>query len=493
MKRQIILACLGLLFVLTGTGARDLQAQATRTEGTFFLRPQGGVASYVGDNNKTFLSFDESFPYSAGLELGYQFSHPFSLGAGYLVGNYPGITASGDADVRHTGQVLLRYTFGGETGVAPYLQTGFHATFGKVTPAGTNRAESKTAFGPLAGLGLDLPVGRGVSLYLEGTTRFGFPDDAVDGRDNGGSGGFDLLSTLGAGLTFSLGSGAVAPQVLALTGPERLRAGQDGTYTATVNEERATRPVTYRWDFGDGATAEGLTATHRWAAPGTYTVRFTATNRKGTDTRTLSVRVDEALVPATIVTMTADPMNPEATKPVRFNATIRGTTPITYAWDFGDGGTSANANPTHTYAREGTYTVTLDVRNEAGQDRRTMTVTVKPFVAQVCLEVTEMNSVFFERNASTLSQTARRSLEENADILLECPNLNARVEGFAAAGERNPQRLSEDRARAVEAYYTERGVAASRLSTVGRGTPRGTTSKKDGARQNQRADTIPLR
>ncbi|HAA14118.1 MAG TPA: hypothetical protein DCE41_21460 [Cytophagales bacterium] len=38
----------------------------------------------------------------------------------------------------------------------------------------------------------------------------------------------------------------------------------------------------------------------------------------------------------------------------------------TYAWDFGDEGTSTDQNPVHTYAAAGTYTVTLTVSNEAG-------------------------------------------------------------------------------------------------------------------------------
>lgn len=45
--------------------------------------------------------------------------------------------------------------------------------------------------------------------------------------------------------------------------------------------------------------------------------------------------------------------------------------PISYAWNFGDGGTSTSANPVHTYASAGTYTVTLTVTNSDGTSTET--------------------------------------------------------------------------------------------------------------------------
>ncbi len=47
-----------------------------------------------------------------------------------------------------------------------------------------------------------------------------------------------------------------------------------------------------------------------------------------------------------------------------------------YAWDFGDGNTSTEREPTHTYAAEGTYTVKLTVTNSAGSNESTIDVTV---------------------------------------------------------------------------------------------------------------------
>ncbi len=45
-------------------------------------------------------------------------------------------------------------------------------------------------------------------------------------------------------------------------------------------------------------------------------------------------------------------------------STVSGT--VTYAWDFGDGETSTEKNPVHTYANKGEYTVTLTVTDEQG-------------------------------------------------------------------------------------------------------------------------------
>ena len=49
----------------------------------------------------------------------------------------------------------------------------------------------------------------------------------------------------------------------------------------------------------------------------------------------------------------------------------------TYAWDFGDGGTSTEMNPTHTYTEPGTYEATLTVTDAAGETTDTVTISVR--------------------------------------------------------------------------------------------------------------------
>ncbi|HMK15541.1 MAG TPA: PKD domain-containing protein, partial [Methanomicrobiales archaeon] len=64
----------------------------------------------------------------------------------------------------------------------------------------------------------------------------------------------------------------------------------------------------------------------------------------------------------------ANPVSGAPPLAVAFTDRSGGSTPRTYQWDFGDGGTSVLANPAHTYAAAGVYTVTLTITNSYGSD-----------------------------------------------------------------------------------------------------------------------------
>ncbi len=73
---------------------------------------------------------------------------------------------------------------------------------------------------------------------------------------------------------------------------------------------------------------------------------------------------------------------------VQFTDTSTGS-PTAWAWDFGDGGESAEQNPTYTYSSAGTYTVKLEVHNAAGGQNATHVITVteatqKPVASFTC-------------------------------------------------------------------------------------------------------------
>jgi PKD repeat protein len=61
------------------------------------------------------------------------------------------------------------------------------------------------------------------------------------------------------------------------------------------------------------------------------------------------------------------PLEPTNNSTVTFSAPPSGgSPPYTYAWDFGDGASSAEPSPTHTYAANGTYSVKVTVTDSAG-------------------------------------------------------------------------------------------------------------------------------
>ncbi|UUN30255.1 ThuA domain-containing protein [Streptomyces sp. FIT100] len=78
------------------------------------------------------------------------------------------------------------------------------------------------------------------------------------------------------------------------------------------------------------------------------------------------------------------------TAPLRVALSSAGTTDadgdaLTYSWDFGDGGTSTAANPTHTYRKNGTYTATVTAKDPTG---RTGSASVQVVVGNTAPKVT---------------------------------------------------------------------------------------------------------
>ena len=114
----------------------------------------------------------------------------------------------------------------------------------------------------------------------------------------------------------------------------------------------------WSWVFGDGGTSTDQNPTHTYTGRGTYDVALTVTAPGGsiTETKTGYITVRE---PAPVIDFTADYTNPAIMQTVTFTATNTGGQVSSWLWDFGDGGTSDQQNPTHQYGAEGTYTVSL--------------------------------------------------------------------------------------------------------------------------------------
>jgi PKD repeat protein len=144
------------------------------------------------------------------------------------------------------------------------------------------------------------------------------------------------------------------------------------TFTdASTDADSVEDIVSWSWDFGDDATSTEQSPQHTYAAAGTYTVSLTVTDVAGA---TNSTSED--------VTVTAPAENEAPTAAFTPNClslncsfTNESTDPnpgdvLTYEWDFGDGATSTDEDPTHDYAvtAADTFTVTLTTTDAGGLD-----------------------------------------------------------------------------------------------------------------------------
>src|SRR6267378_950498 len=131
------------------------------------------------------------------------------------------------------------------------------------------------------------------------------------------------------------------------------------------------------WNFGDNTTSTLRNPTHLYGAPGTYTVSLTITTADGSDTMTKTnyITVTSSVPTLPTAAFTGTPTSGPPGMRVQFtDQSTQGSSPISsWSWNFGDGVTSTLRSPSHVYAANGTYTVSLSVTTVVGTDIETKT------------------------------------------------------------------------------------------------------------------------
>jgi len=149
-------------------------------------------------------------------------------------------------------------------------------------------------------------------------------------------------------------------------------SGTSGCAPFTVNYTSASlgSPTNYNWTFPGGtpgtSTAQNPTVVYN--TPGTYSAQLTVSNPAGSNTANLNQLITVGTAPTALFSFGVNLFD------VAFTNNSVGAT--SYAWDFGDGSTSTQANPAHTYAANGDYVVTLETTNACGVTVFTQTVNI---------------------------------------------------------------------------------------------------------------------
>lgn len=157
-----------------------------------------------------------------------------------------------------------------------------------------------------------------------------------------------------------------------------------------------------RWTFGDGTSTSTVNASHVYTSPGTYHVCLRVkkkTNAAGTAPCVREICKDIVVyTQCSIVANYTWQTDPQNSLKINFNNT---TTPAsaatTVSWNFGDGTSSNQWSPSHTYSHGGTYTVCLRVAsgNNCVREICKSVVVVEPIN---CLEISRFETTHSTAN-----------------------------------------------------------------------------------------------
>jgi gliding motility-associated-like protein len=121
--------------------------------------------------------------------------------------------------------------------------------------------------------------------------------------------------------------------------------------------------VTLTWNFGDGHTSSATAPSNTYNGSGLYTVTLTAVDSLGCTVVASAPSFINTSMPST--KFTSDSLFCLGSHVQFINRTING---VKYLWNFGDGDTSTQVNPNHTYNSYGLYTVSLTAWDSIGCD-----------------------------------------------------------------------------------------------------------------------------
>jgi PKD repeat protein len=138
------------------------------------------------------------------------------------------------------------------------------------------------------------------------------------------------------------------------------------------------------WNFGDGKDSAEQSPVHTYFSSGEFTVTLTTSNEYGSSYVSKPYFIHA--IPVLKSGFVAEPKAGKAPLVVKFTDISTGN-PETWNWNFGDGTTSSQPNPVHTYTTPGAFDVNLTVTSGMNKDTSLQTIVaggvpMTDFVAQ---------------------------------------------------------------------------------------------------------------
>lgn len=195
---------------------------------------------------------------------------------------------------------------------------------------------------------------------------------------------------------------------------------------------------TYMWDFGDGNTSAQVSPTHIFTQAGSYVISVTVTSTYGCSSSSKTT-FDAAVTPSPDANFISDPpIETSIINPV-FNFYDKSIHATGWTWSFGDGATSSQQNPHHTYSQTGVYTVKLFTINDGGcVDSIVRSIEVKPEFAFYIPNTFTPNgdnvNEFFTGKGEAIIEYKMTIFDRWGNQIFETNDLNKGWNGFVKDG-----------------------------------------------------------
>ncbi len=122
----------------------------------------------------------------------------------------------------------------------------------------------------------------------------------------------------------------------------------------------------WNWEFGDGEKSILQNPLHVYENPGKYTVKLTVSGAQGKDTKEKKDLIEAIKGKGPTAAFTAEPSI--GFKPLTTTFTDQSSGNVSnWVWEFGDGETSSQQHPIHTYTSSGSFDVKLTVSERGGE------------------------------------------------------------------------------------------------------------------------------